>query len=290
MNIGNFARSQLSKVKHLPFLNVVSGSSSQLPSTDDCEGHRAAQNLAYQCAIDIGREIRPGWTEKQVAKMMDSYLRDFGVKSFFHKSFAWFGERTRFTHFNHYLKFLPSDVVLRDEDVIILDTAPILNGYVADIGFTFSLQKNLELEKARKLLRYFRDVLPGYFASPQMTSADIWTAVDAKLKEHGYDNCHKQYPFGVLGHRVYRAPLSDMPGVTAPFSVQGMWSILSRGIYPELLSETHVGSKIGLWAIEPHLGAQGFGAKFEEILVVDEKGARWLSDDVPHLLLPQGFC
>lgn len=38
----------------------------------------------------------------------------------------------------------------------------------------------------------------------------------------------------------------------------------------------------GLWAIEPHIGAQGFGAKFEELLVVEPDRAFWLDDDVPH--------
>lgn len=39
----------------------------------------------------------------------------------------------------------------------------------------------------------------------------------------------------------------------------------------------------GLWAVEPHLGAEGMGAKWEEILVVTEETAYWLDDDVPHL-------
>src|SRR5262249_60087328 len=40
----------------------------------------------------------------------------------------------------------------------------------------------------------------------------------------------------------------------------------------------------GLWAIEPHLGGTGFGAKFEELLVVEPGGrAFWLDDDLPHV-------
>jgi hypothetical protein len=49
-----------------------------------------------------------------------------------------------------------------------------------------------------------------------------------------------------------------------------------------LIVSEHHGSKLGVWAIEPHLGAEGFGAKFEEILVVTPEGARWLDDQVPH--------
>jgi hypothetical protein len=30
--------------------------------------------------------------------------------------------------------------------------------------------------------------------------------------------------------------------------------------------------------VEPHVGLEGFGAKFEELLLVDEGGARWLEE------------
>ena len=39
----------------------------------------------------------------------------------------------------------------------------------------------------------------------------------------------------------------------------------------------------GLWAVEPHLGFRGVGAKFEELLVVTEDDAWWLDDEVPHV-------
>jgi hypothetical protein len=44
----------------------------------------------------------------------------------------------------------------------------------------------------------------------------------------------------------------------------------------------------GLWAVEPHLGFRGTGAKFEEILVVTDskdpgQSAFWLDDDLPHV-------
>ena len=38
----------------------------------------------------------------------------------------------------------------------------------------------------------------------------------------------------------------------------------------------------GLWAMEPHLALGDVGVKFEEILIIDENGARWLDDDLPH--------
>ena len=248
------------------------------------EPFKKSQRLSYQCATAIRAEIKEGWTEKQTAKLMDTYLRDHGVKTFFHKSFAWFGDRSRFEGFKHYLNFLPSDRRLKSEDVVILDTAPILDGYTSDIGYTFSLEANPALDQAMETLRAFRAEIPKLFESKLRTN-EIWQKVDEDLKAAGFDNCHEQYPFSVLAHQVHHVPLSHLPGVTIPFSLHAFWSVLSRGLKPVLLGPENSCSKPGLWAVEPHLGGKGFGAKFEEILVVEPGGrAYWLDDQVPHAL------
>ncbi|MCB1180373.1 MAG: metallopeptidase, partial [Leptospiraceae bacterium] len=41
--------------------------------------------------------------------------------------------------------------------------------------------------------------------------------------------------------------------------------------------------EVGLWAIEPHIGKNGIGVKWEEILVVTDSTAYWLDDDLPHV-------
>jgi Xaa-Pro aminopeptidase len=284
----NLVPERLSKIGKIPFLSRLSPSSAKIPSEGELQSYRNAQKLAYRCALEIGRELREGWTEKRTSTLMDTWLKDHGVKSAFHKSFAWFGDRTRFKNFHRYDDFLPSSNVLRAGDVIVLDTAPVVDGYVADIGFSFALQPHPELARARKLLLDFRTELPLLFGS-FMSSAEIWTKVDERLKEEGFANCHKQYPFGVLGHRVHEVPFRDFPSLLRPFGWHAYWALLSRGLFPELLGPWHVGEKTGLWALEPHLGGEGFGAKFEEILVVDEEGARWLDDEVPHVNLPAGF-
>lgn len=272
----NLVRSTLSKLSRLKT------SSADLPSTEALEGHLYAQSLAYQCAVQISKELKEGWTEKQTATLMDTFLRDHGVKSFFHRSFAWFGDHTRFDGYKHYWDFLPSSRPLMPQDVVILDTAPIVHGYVGDIGYTLSLHEHAELLEAKKFLKELRELIPSLFMSSMKTN-QIWKKIDLLIKAKGYDNCHSLYPFAVLGHRVHHVPLSRLPGITIPFGLHAYWALVSRGLFPELLSPEHEGIKDGLWAIEPHLGGEGFGAKFEEILVVEEGRAHWLSDDVPHM-------
>ncbi|MCC7441579.1 MAG: aminopeptidase P family protein [Bdellovibrionales bacterium] len=276
-------------------LSRIPTRSRHVPAEADLEGFRRVQGLAYSAAIAVAREIREGWTERRAARLMDQYLRDHGVKAFFHRSLAWYGDRARFHGFRSYGDFFPTERAARPEDVIILDTAPVLDGYAGDIGFTFSMTPQPRLDRAREFLLELRRDLPGMFAGP-MTTAEIWKQVDERLRAQGYANCHAKYPFRVLGHRLYRIPFESIPGLLFPFTLHTYSAFLGHGLFSELLSPDHAGRKTGIWAVEPHIGAdgengtEGFGAKFEEILVVKPGGeARWLSDEVPHLKRPGGL-
>ena len=92
----------------------------------------------------------------------------------------------------------------------------------------------------------------------------------------------------MLGHRVFKVKRTASRGRRIPigafgwFSLEANASLFRQG--PEaVLTPDNEGAKEGLWAIEPHIGWAGGGAKFEEILVVEQGRAYWLSDDVPHL-------
>ena len=53
--------------------------------------------------------------------------------------------------------------------------------------------------------------------------------------------------------------------------------------FSSVLSPENEGSKEGMWAIERHIGWNGAGSKFEEILVVEKNKCYWLDNDVPHM-------
>ncbi len=248
-----------------------------------------AQNLSYSCAIEIAKELREGWTEKQTAKLMDTYLKDHGIKSFFHTSFAWFGPRSAFYGMKNYLDFLPKKKqVFQEGDVVILDTAPIVDGYIGDIGFTFSKSPNEELKKAREFLIELRANIKKSFYEKKPTSS-VWQEVDALIKKNAYTNCYERYPFSVLGHRVGKAKAHNWNSFAFGFGIQAYLTTLAGGLKESLLTKNHASKPIGAWAIEPHIGLKNFGAKFEEILLVTEDSVEWLTDEVPHLQMPAGL-
>ncbi len=266
---------QASKIGSLPVLNLVSPAANREVDESKMAGHLAAQRLAQQAVNEIAKMLQEGWTEKAAADLIETYLRDSGVKAFFHHPFVWYGDRTRFEGVRHYGEYAPSKRVLRPGEVFILDVAPIYQGFIADIGYTGSLGENQELLSAKNFLKSLRDEIPYLFSSA-LKGSDVWKTIDQKLKAKNYSNVHQLYPFSVLGHRVHETNEKLPMGKLFHFGWQSYWTLLSRGLLGQLMTPHFEGDMRGLWAIEPHLGTAHFGAKFEEILVVTQDGARWL--------------
>ncbi|TGN00527.1 M24 family metallopeptidase [Leptospira yasudae] len=270
-------------------ISKYDSSSIRLPDQETKEGFLKAQRLAYQCVTEIEKEMREGWSEFQTVKLMETFLHDHGVKVFLHRPFAWFGEHARFDGYKRFTQFHPSKKrILNENESFILDVSPVVEGYIGDIGYSSSLNPNLELDFGMKYLLKLRSEIPKYFAS-SMSASEIWWKIDWDAKEHGFDNVHSLYPFAVLGHRVYKVHLPKISFPLLPisfaswFSLQGSYEFLTHKVLPELLTPDHEGDKIGLWAIEPHLGRGKAGFKFEEILVVEKDKAYWLDEEVPHV-------
>lgn len=254
---------------------------------DALAGFQHAQRVAYDCVEAVAKQLHVGMTEMDAAQLLADHLRDQGTERYLHRPFAWFGEHAGFYGYKGYGDYHPSDRRLAPHDAVILDVSPVVNGYIGDVGYATSLQPIAELERAKAFQLTLRDALPAMFESA-MTAAEIWAEVDRRVLAAGFDNVHAKYPHCVLGHRVFKVSARQGRhwrlgwGGFGWFSMETNAALFRMGPSAALGPE-HIGSKLGLWAIEPHLGWKTGGCKFEEILVVTESGARWLDDDVPHV-------
>ncbi len=244
---------------------------------EELAGFAQCQALACSAAEEVGKLLQEGWTERKTAELLNTYLQDCGVKSFFHKAFVWFGGRTRFNGIKNYSDFSPSHRVLQPGEVYILDVAPIYHGYISDIGHSACLGEGLDYTKAKQFLEQLRLELPEMFLHSS-NAAKLCAAVERRIRTEGYEPVHHQYPFSVLGHRVHQRVSEIGQAGLLNFGWQSYWELLSRGLFSQLLNARYKGSLCGVWAIEPHIGTLGFGIKFEEILVVEKDRAYWLKD------------
>jgi Xaa-Pro aminopeptidase len=251
--------------------------------------HRSVQKLAYACAEEVGASLEAGVTEREAARRMRQWLEARGVDDWFHLPFAWFGERTAFEGLSSPLDFFPSDKKLARGMPFILDCAPVKNGVAADIGFTSALGPCPVIDKMKDDLLAHRSLIVD-LVTQGVDLARVYAAVDALAEKQGYRNRHSKYPLGVLAHKVEltkKAPRRTLLGFGLP-SLRSLGGGVIHGVRTRTSPFWSGGAMSrhpatpGLWAVEPHLGFHGYGAKFEELLVVSEAGARWLDDDLPH--------
>jgi hypothetical protein len=274
----------------------------------DLQQFRAVQRLAYQCAQSIAGELKPGISEKQAAALMKTWLQDHGVRDWFHQPFAWFGPRTAFKGFDGLrhlggfnLAFYPGKTQLEEGMPYILDCAPTLGAYTADIGYSGALGENLLLERLQDDLMAHRQLIVA-LVKQRRPLAEVSQAVDRLCAAQGTLPRHKAYPFEVLAHRVEKLGERDSSLSIARFGLRNILTLTRNALLTgrregwSPLWSSHSRSEHaptpGLWAVEPHLGFRSVGAKFEELLVVSEDDAYWLDDDLPHVRRWQqrGLC
>ncbi len=126
---------------------------------------------------------------------------------------------------------------------------------------------------------------------------EIYEDVERLMVRQGHTNRHRAYPFGVIAHKIDRVRQRRWSPTLFGFGTQSLKGLASDALHGHREGWSPLWSPYsfsdhppqpGLWAVEPHLGFRGTGAKFEEILVVTDskdpqESAFWLDDDLPHV-------
>lgn len=181
----------------------------------------------------------------------------------------------------------------------ILDMAPVYKGFTADVGYSGSLGINPVQARLAADLKAHRELILREVRE-RRSLREIYQDADRLMVRQGYANRHRAYPFGVIAHKVDQVDQVEQRR-WAPH-VLGFGTRALKGLAADALRGHREGwspcgrrtvspttrPQPGLWAVEPHLGFRGTGAKFEEILVVTDsrdpqQSAFWLDDDLPHV-------
>ncbi|MCB5163261.1 aminopeptidase P family protein [Streptomyces bambusae] len=262
----------------------------------DLQGFKEVQRLAYECAEVVAARLKPGVTEREAARMQRDWLTERGVRDWFHLPFAWFGDRTAFAGFRIPLQFFPTNRRLEPGMPFILDMAPIHRGFAADIGYSGSLGLNPVQDRLMDDLQEHRAlILAGVRERRPLRT--VYEDVERLMVRQGYTNRHRAYPFGVIAHKVGRVRERRWSPTVFGFGTQSLKGLASDALHGHREGWSPLWSPYtfsdhppqpGLWAVEPHLGFRGTGAKFEELLVVTDsrdpqESAFWLDDDLPHV-------
>lgn len=253
------------------------------------DGALAAQRRTQAALQDVGRDLTPGVTEREVAGEVRARLVALGAVGFFHEPIVWFGPRTAWIGIPSRQAAAPGRETLREGWPVVLDVAPCFTDGVCDVSTTLFTCPSPEEEACRQLRQELRAQIPGAL-SAGATGRELALAVAATAERAGFESCQHHYLFGALGHRVFRSArpmrrsllglglgsgvrLFGQAGLHHLVPQLAPWPFLADSPHAEVLPGD------GLWSLEPHVRRGELGYKFEELLVLEGGRARWLDPE-----------
>lgn len=261
-------------------------------SNNELARFRDLQRLSFSILTDEARGLEPGMTERDVAHRLVLAYRREGVKSFFHLPVVLFGERTALPGDWPVGKFFPKKRAAATEDAVIFDASPIFGEYLVDTSFSFCLGASDAHRKMMRNLAAFRESVPAA-VNERETFASIADDVNRQLSSLGYEPVHGKHPGAVLGHRALKLPrlpfvwrAQGFDAVSLSWFYGHEFASRARLSRSPLWNTTRTSAHApfdGLWLVEPHAGYGPTGAKWEEILVIQDGRARWLDEAPPHV-------
>lgn len=262
-------------------------------SPAELDRFRDLQRRSFAILEETAAELGAGISEKEVARDLVLKYRAAGARAFFHLPVALFGERAALPGDWKVGKFFPKDRKLARGDAVILDASPLFDGFMVDTSYSFSFGENPGHRQMMSDLARYRTTVCDAVNEGRAFSA-IAAEVEEDMRARGYEPAHQKHPGEVLGHRAVKTAVLPFTWRIQGFDGLSLsWFLMkSRSVKAGLgrcdpLWNGHATSNHpphdGLWLVEPHAGADGYGAKWEEILVIENGRAHWLDDEPPHV-------
>ena len=144
-----------------------------------------AEKIAIQLfdAVEKNNLIIAGKSEAQLAaEVCNLALEKFGIENHWHKKIVRAGKNTNCIYPDN-----PPNEIIKEDDIVILDFGPIVDGYEADLGRTYVIGNN-----ARKL-KIKGDVENAWYEiqswckkQTSLKSSNLFQYVVEKATEYGY--------------------------------------------------------------------------------------------------------
>ncbi len=142
--------------------------------------------------------IVAGKSESQLVEEMAQIAKaDFGIEKYWHKKIVRAGVNT-LQPFNGN----PTDRVIQNDDIVVLDFGPIFEGFEADLGRTYIIGNDpLKLKLKRDVEAAWDEAKDWYVNQSSLTGAAFFNYVIDLTKRYGYE-------FGneIAGHLVGAFP------------------------------------------------------------------------------------
>ncbi len=239
-------------------------------SATEIERIRRSIQLALQMFATVDREVRVGMTEREVAEIMKREMKRAGVTPAWDPDYCpsvFTGPESAGAHAG------PTDRRIEAGHLMNIDFGVILDDYASDLQRTWYFRRPGENEAPEAVQRGFETIRDAITRAAEALRPGVegWR-VDQVARQYIVDQGFEEFPHA-LGHQLGRRA-HDGAGLLCP-----RWER-----YGDLPYEKVEAGQV--YTLEPRLTVPGHGvATIEEIVVVREEGAEFLSERQMELLL-----
>lgn len=232
-------------------------------SDEDLKGYLVARNFTRTIGEEIVSNIKVGMTEKEVKEVASRIFNRNGVKQHWHMPIIGVGEGSTKLRSAHALVssyFTGDKRILQENDIILIDIAPIYNDYPGDYTINHVMGSNPDLEA---LAAYAHDVsvkIAGHIKEGMIVADVFRWAQELTGKNPEYTLAYP--PFISMGHRLRR-----VPPLWQMFPEPGL-NYLLFGTSGPFITSSNNRPMNGLWIIEPYFIYKGRAAKFEQLVLI----------------------
>ena len=241
----------------------------------EIEQMKEAGEISKMALRRVGALIKPGVSTLELDRVAESIIRMHGATPAF-KGYGGFPGSICSSINEEVVHGIPSpDVILKEGDIVSIDTGAVKNGWVGDNAWTFYCGKPSAETKA--LCEITRDCLIAGIAAavPGNRIGDIGAAVQKLAESHGYGVVREFVGHGI-GHALHEEP--NVPN----FGKQGRGVKLQPGmviaIEPMItLGKPGVNMLSNGWTVVTKDGLPA--AHYENTVAITEQGPMILTTD-----------
>jgi Xaa-Pro aminopeptidase len=204
-------------------------------------------------AIENRGLITSGKSEKQLCdEIVQIATTDFGVENHWGKKIVRTGVNTLQPYASN-----PTDLMIKDGDILFFDFHPIFNGWEADLGRTYVLgNDSLKIKIKKDVEAAWYEGNEWYFKQNKLTGADFFYYATDLAKRFGYE-----FGNAIAGHIIGKFPHEQ------PDDPNDLCLDVHPDNHADILSLDKYGNKRH-WMFELHFvdKKNNIGAFFEQLL------------------------
>ncbi len=245
----------------------------ELKTAKELEQMAGACKISALALKAAGQSIEPGMSTKELDHIIEKKIRSYGAKPNF-LGYGGFPGSACISLNDTVIHGIPSkDIIIREGDIVSVDTGAFYNGYNGDNAYTFAVGEISS--DARALLDATEQSLYEAIKAVKagMRIGDIGFAVQSYVEERGYAVVRKYIGHGV-GRKLHESP--DVPNFGTPGRGVRLAAGMTLAIEPMVNAK---GEEVRVlkdgWTVKTASGS--LSAHFEHTVAVTEQGAKILT-------------